>query len=89
MEECRSAMGLSDRDEGQNATLKRLLAMDPADAGCAEASSVVELYVEAEVGKDPEARFPGVAAHYRACPACRADHDGLLAAVEPAEQPHP
>ena len=32
-------------------------------------------------GEDPATRFPGTAAHLRACPGCRADHDGLIEAA--------
>ena len=63
-------------------TLDELLAVDPLDAGCDAGYPVIDEYVELELaGSDPAIRFPGVAAHLRGCSACRADHDGLLAAV--------
>jgi hypothetical protein len=41
---------------------------------------VLERYVEAELGGDDAgAGFPGAAVHLSRCPACRVDHDGLLA----------
>jgi len=41
--------------------------------------AVLERYVEAQaVG----ARFAGVAVHLAKCPACRAEHDGLMALIE-------
>lgn len=59
-----------------------LLATDPDDPGCESTFEVLDLYVEAQLnGQDVERRFRGVAAHLRACEACRADYAGLLAAV--------
>ena len=59
--------------------LDDLLATDPLDSGCDAGAPVLDEFVELELaGQDPAARFPGVAAHLRSCPACRADHDGLL-----------
>jgi SAM-dependent methyltransferase len=52
-----------------------VLALDPCDAGCGVTCAVLDRYVEAPDGR---VRFPGVAAHLAVCPACRADHDGLL-----------
>lgn len=63
-------------------TLDDLLAADPVDAGCDAGSLVLDQYVELELaGQDPAISFPGVAAHLRSCPACQADHDGLLEVV--------
>ncbi|MGH8572711.1 MAG: hypothetical protein ACREX8_09065 [Gammaproteobacteria bacterium] len=63
-------------------TLDEFLAADPVDAGCDAGVPVLDEYVELELaGHDAALRFPGVAEHLRSCPACRADHDGLLAAV--------
>jgi len=44
---------------------------------------VLERYVEAEHGAQAAAaQFPGVAAHLAMCPACRTEHDGLMALIE-------
>ncbi len=60
-------------------TLNDLLRAEPGDPGCDAAIPVVDEYVELECeGLDPASRFPEMAAHLRACPACRADHDSLL-----------
>lgn len=68
-------------------TLDQLLAADPRDAGCDAGYPVLDEYVEVELaGGDPALRFPGVAAHLTSCPACRADHDGLLEAVSRLHQ---
>jgi len=43
----------------------------------------VDRYVEAEAaGLDAAAGFSGVARHFATCPACRTEHDGLLALIE-------
>jgi len=60
-------------------TLDRFLRADPNDVGCDEALRVLHMYVE--LGADAAARFPGVAAHLRACGPCGTDFDGLLAAI--------
>jgi hypothetical protein len=62
--------------------LEAALRLDPRDAGCGATCALLERVVEAEVaGADGAARFPAVAHHLERCPACRADHDGLLEAV--------
>ena len=62
--------------------LDDLLRTEHGDAGCDAGVPVMDEYVEMELrGEDPAARFPGTAIHLRACPGCRADHDGLLEAA--------
>jgi predicted anti-sigma-YlaC factor YlaD len=59
--------------------LDRLLSADPRDPGCDAGVPLLDQFVELELaGQDASATFPGTAAHLRSCPACRADHDGLL-----------
>jgi hypothetical protein len=62
--------------------LDRFLQTDPRDVGCAEAMRLLHVYVDL-VARDVEAaqRYPGIAAHLRACGPCAEDFDGLLAAV--------
>lgn len=63
--------------------LDGLLATDPADVGCEQALELLHVYAELAVA-DPAAaatRYPGVAAHLRACPPCDEDLAGLLAAI--------
>jgi hypothetical protein len=62
--------------------LDRFLQTDPRDVGCAEAMHLLHVYVDL-VAHDAEAaqRYPGIAAHLRACGPCAEDFDGLLAAV--------
>lgn len=60
-------------------TLDDLLRADPTDPGCDGGMLLLDQYVEMEcAGQDAAARFPEQAAHLRACPACRLDHDSLL-----------
>ncbi|HET6192060.1 MAG TPA: hypothetical protein VFE59_34255 [Trebonia sp.] len=67
------------RDLGR---LERFLRTDPRDVGCAEAMAVLHVYVDlVAAGEDPAGRYPGVAAHLRACGPCGEDFTGLLFAV--------
>ena len=62
--------------------LDELLRSEPGDAGCEAGVSIMDQYVELELrGEDPSEYFPGTAIHLRACPGCRADHDGVLEAA--------
>jgi hypothetical protein len=62
--------------------LHRFLETDPDDVGCQQAMEVLHIYVEV-VAADAAAweRYPGIAAHLRACGPCSEDFDGLLAAI--------
>jgi hypothetical protein len=60
------------------ASLQRFLATDRVDADCAETFAVLERYAERVLAGDAELRFPGVAAHLRACAVCAEDLRGLL-----------
>lgn len=62
--------------------LERFLQTDPRDVGCAEAMEMLHVYAElVATGAPAEERYPGVAAHLRACGPCGGDFDGLLAAI--------
>jgi hypothetical protein len=62
--------------------LDRFLRTDPRDVGCAGAMEMLHIYAEmAAAGVPVEERYPGVAAHLRACGPCGEDFEGLLAAV--------
>jgi hypothetical protein len=64
--------------------LDEFLRTDPRDVGCGQAMEVLDIYVDV-IGvagvEAAERRFPGAAAHLRACGPCGEDFDGLLAAV--------
>lgn len=64
--------------------LDEFLRTDPRDVGCERAIEVLDIYVDVVTADGAEAagrRFPGVAAHLRACGPCGEDFDGLLAAI--------
>jgi hypothetical protein len=68
---------------GQSA-LDRFLRTDPRDVGCEEAMGLLHVYVElAAVDAATASRYPGIAAHLRACGPCAEDFEGLLAAIAP------
>jgi hypothetical protein len=62
--------------------LKRLLGPPGPEIGCDECFAELDRYVELEVaGRDADAAIPGLRAHLEGCPACREEHDSLLALV--------
>ena len=62
--------------------LDRFLRTDPQDVGCAQATEMLHIYAELVAAGTPvEQRYPGIAAHLRACGPCGQDFDGLLAAL--------
>jgi hypothetical protein len=62
--------------------LARLLGPTGPEVTCERCFEELDRYVEAELaGADPEALVPGLRAHLDGCPACREDHDSLLAYV--------
>ncbi|MEU9890529.1 hypothetical protein [Sphaerisporangium sp. NPDC051011] len=64
------------------AELERFLHTDPRDVGCDQAMALLHVYVELVVqDAGAEQRYPGIAAHLRACGPCSEDFEGLLAAV--------
>ncbi len=62
--------------------LDRFLRTDPRDVGCAEALDLLHVYAELVAsGRPAEERYPGIAAHLRACGPCGEDFEGLLTAL--------
>ena len=62
--------------------LDDFLRTDPRDVGCAQAMEMLHVYAElVTAGAPAEQRYPGIAAHLRACGPCGEDFAGLLAAV--------
>jgi hypothetical protein len=62
--------------------IEMLLPADPDDSGCDAAFAILDVFVEEELaGRDAGYHHPSVAAHLRACPACRDDYHGLLSAA--------
>ncbi|NUR77940.1 MAG: hypothetical protein HOQ28_16840 [Thermoleophilia bacterium] len=62
--------------------LGRLLGPAEPEVGCDACFEQLDRYVELEVaGADADAALPGLRAHFDGCPACREEHDSLLALV--------
>jgi len=62
--------------------LDNFLQTDPRDAGCARAMEMLHIYAELTAADAAaEQRYPGIAAHLRACGPCGEDFEGILAAL--------
>jgi hypothetical protein len=62
--------------------LARLLGPSGPELGCDECFAELDRYVDLEAaGSDADAAVPGLGAHLEGCPACREEHDSLLALV--------
>jgi hypothetical protein len=60
----------------------RLLGPAEPELGCDECFAELDHYVELELaGNDADAAVPGLRAHLVGCPACREEHESLLALV--------
>jgi hypothetical protein len=63
--------------------LGRLLGPGSPEVTCEECFDLLDRYVELELDAgDAEVRGPGMRAHLEGCPACREEHDLLLAYVD-------
>ena len=62
--------------------LDRFLQTDPRDVGCDKAMAMLHVYADLVAEGAPAGeRYPGIAAHLRACGPCGEDFEALLAAV--------
>jgi hypothetical protein len=62
--------------------LRRVLGPAGPELSCEACFENLDRYVELELaGDDAEAAVPGMAAHLEGCPACKEDHESLLALV--------
>jgi hypothetical protein len=60
--------------------LGRLLGPAGTEIGCDECFDQLDRYVDLELaGQDADAAVPGLRAHLDGCPACREEHESLLA----------
>jgi hypothetical protein len=67
-----------------------LLRAEPNDPGCDASAGFLAQCAQAVVsGASSELLFPDVAAHLRACPACREDIAGLINAIVIVGDPRP
>lgn len=65
-----------------NQMLGRVLGPADPEVGCDVCFEELDRYVELEAaGADADAAVPGLRAHLEGCPACREEHDSLLALV--------
>jgi hypothetical protein len=63
-------------------TLSRLVGPAGPEVGCDACFDELDRYVELELaGQDADAAVPGLRAHLDGCPACREEHESLLALV--------
>jgi hypothetical protein len=68
----------ADRDR----LIARLVGPEQPELTCEQCFEVLDRYVELEVnGVDADREIPGLRAHLEGCPACREDHESLLAYV--------
>ena len=66
--------------------LGRLRGPDGPEVGCDTCFEELDRYVELELaGADADAAVPGLRAHLDGCPACREEHDSLVALVSGEE----
>jgi hypothetical protein len=68
--------------------LGRLRGPDGPEVGCDTCFEELDRYVELELaGADADAAIPGLRAHLDGCPACREEHESLVAIVRGEESP--
>jgi hypothetical protein len=68
--------------EEMDEVVGRLLGPADPELGCDECFAELDHYVELELaGADADAAVPGLRAHLEGCPACREEHESLLALV--------
>jgi hypothetical protein len=67
---------MSERDD----LIRALLGPAGPELTCDQCFEALDRYVEVELaGGDAERAVPGMSAHLEGCPACREDHESLLA----------
>jgi hypothetical protein len=76
-----------DREKLQRTELERLLGPTGPEVGCDECFELLDEFVELELdGLDADARIPGLRAHLAGCPACREEHEALIALASAGER---
>jgi len=69
-------------EPNSNELIGRLLGPAGPEIGCDACFEELDRYVELEAaGEDADAAVPGLSAHLEGCPACREEHESLLALV--------
>ena len=63
--------------------VNQLLGPDGFEIGCDVCFEQLDQFVELEVsGADADAALPGMRGHLEGCPACREEHESLVALVQ-------
>jgi hypothetical protein len=71
---------MNHEDDTTQNPLERLLGPTAWEVGCDECFDRLDEFVELEIaGLDADGAVPGMGAHLDGCPACREEHDALLA----------
>ena len=71
---------MTGRDHLDGDRLAQMLGPAEPELTCDQCFDALDRYVELEFAvADADAAIPGLHAHLRGCPACREDHDSLLA----------
>jgi hypothetical protein len=79
---------MSASDDSRSEALEQLLGAAGFEVTCEQCFELLDQYVELEVsGADADAHLPGLRAHLDGCPACREDHESLLALVQADDEP--
>ena len=69
--------------EIDRARLGQILGPAEPELTCDECFQALDRFVELELaGADADSAIPGLRAHLHGCPACREDHDSLLAYLD-------
>ena len=77
---------MSDHPVPRDELVAALLGHAEAEITCEECFEHLDRYVELEIERaDADRAVPGMRAHLAGCPACRDDHDSLLAFVTGAD----
>ena len=79
---------MSASDDSRSEALEQLLGPAGFEVTCEQCFELLDQYVDLEVsGADADAHLPGLRAHLDGCPACREDHESLLALVQADDEP--
>lgn len=74
-------------DRPDRRVLEGLLGPAAPEIGCDDCFELLDEYVDLEAaGRDADAGVPGMRAHLEGCPACRDEHESLLALVREASE---
>jgi hypothetical protein len=69
--------------------LRRVLGPAGPELTCEQCFELLDRHVELTLaGADADAAVPGMQAHLEGCPACKEDHESLLALVAEDARPH-